>query len=233
MSAPKEARKYEIAYQDDVATLADSGWYKKVDRANTYMIDHVARAWRVVGDVDDSPDSIASQLDMTPTMILIVHMFGRAVFRHGIGRFKAPTLDHWPPLWDRKAEHLRFMKAIAKRDIARIIGKSISAVDEAISRFRGRGNDEPVFVRKKLAMPLYVDTGIMFNLCTSAQVVFPFMLEDYEYGKRHATDQYLAQAGTARKQSAFCGEAIASKQSMLSLPTAAEPVEGATAKADH
>jgi hypothetical protein len=216
----KEHREFYARWEKQVSEAVEDGYYKNLGRAEQYVTRWLLDAWELVIDLDDA-ESLIKHLEMTQTMILVVHFFARGVHNHGAKRTKAPIFKTWLPVDDQNGDAAtrRFLRAVPKRDIARLIGKSKSAVDDAIDAFRGkphrktkeRCESHAAFTEKKLAHPLCVDTGIMLDIMTEPQTAFCFMFEDYAYAKRFAKDSQMATAPTYHQQVVHCDEGMWAK----------------------
>lgn len=199
-------------YKENLSKLVKNGGYRSVPRARHYIEQHLAHLWRPRLDIDSDDDPLVDQLDFTPTMALVVHLFGKAVHHHGVERSKLPRLTKFMPVFDAHLEKVRFPHAVAKNDIARLIGKSRSAVDDAIGRLRGKSERYARLFDKRMAHPLFVETGIMLDMMTEPNLSFAFMFEDYEYAERVADDARLNDAETVHKQKLWSHEARESER---------------------
>lgn len=216
-----ELKKQEERHRADVKALADHGGYKLLRHAESYCDTHLARVWRPILKVVSDDEPLFDELDFTPTMILVLHLFSKAVHCHAAERSKLPRIGAWRPVITESGS-VRFPKAISKNDIAKIIGKSRSAVDDAVGRFRSKRND--TLFSKRLAHALFVETGIMLDVTTHANLSFSFMLEDYEYAGMVAREAQLRDAETILKQKEWCADATRTKSAIESLSEAAKPV---------
>ncbi len=219
-----DLKKIEEQHKLDVRKLADHGGYKIVRHAESYCESHLAKVWRPILGIETDDGPLFDQLKFTPTMTLILHLFGKAVHAHGAERSKLPKISAWRPVITQGSERPRFPKAISKNDIAKIVGKSRSAVDDAVGRLRrGRDAAHDLF-SCRLAHALFVETGIMLDVTTHANLSFSFMLEDYEYAATVAREAQLRDAETILKQKEWCADATRSKSAIESLSEAAKPV---------
>ncbi len=209
----KNLETFNAMHRADVKTLADHGGYKKLRNADQYAEKVLASMWRPVLGIESDDEPLVDQLGFTPTMTLVLHLFGRAVHNHGMKRSNMPVIRNWRPVYDRHSEKLRFPCAISKKDIAKIIGKSQSAVDDAVGRFRGKTDRYDVLYAKRVAHPLFVETGIMLDVMVEQNMSFSFMLEDYSYARRVAEDARLRDAETNYRQREWCSEAIQAEAS--------------------
>lgn len=213
------------AHKDEVAALVACKGYAKVSRAESYIETKLGPIWRPLLDLDDETP-LVEQLDFTPTMSLAVHLFAKAVHKHGTT--KLPVMMHWMPVVE--GDHLRLPHAISKNDIAKIIGKSRSAVDEAIGRLRGKRERYEQLFDHRLACPLYVQTGIMLDVMTHPNLSFGFMFEDYETAHQLAEDARIRDGQTNNQQKVWCREALQTK-TLPEMAKATEPSNTTTANA--
>lgn len=224
MKETQEIRDARAAYRKQVEEIAESGEYMNVTKASGYVNRYIADGWRdSLGIEREGAPPIEKTLGMSPTMLLILRLFCHAGHRIG-SNGRGHVIRVWPPLYDRGAGQWRNPppRAIAKRDIARMIGKGMTAVEKAIATFRGKRSGMDVFYEKRLAFPAFVDTGIMLDVVRAPQDSFEsylirtgnhaasraFARDDYEYMKRHADDARLGDADTVRKQKDWATEAV-------------------------
>lgn len=196
--------------------LVASGYYASTKDADRYFVKHVEPAWQRVLETGDDTYLI-DDLALTPTQRRLIHFFGRA--HAGVGcTTRTPRVTCWPPFKDREGV-VRTFRAISKRDLAKILGCSASAVEEAVDRFRGKGRAGDVFYGPKLAVTIAVETGIAIDGIFSQQTRFTFMLEDYEHGDSAAHSARVANGETWERQRKYCKEArIAQLQLRLVVP---------------
>lgn len=218
----KEHLVYEAQYKANVAALVDDGGYKSLKEAERYCDHHLGALWRRIMAIDNDDRCLTDQLEFTPTMTLILHLFGKAVHRHGTARSKLPVLGSWLPVVDASGS-LRFPCAVPKNDIAKIIGKSRSAVDEAISRFRSKQERYESLFEKRVALAMFVETGIMLDVMTHANLSFSFMREDYEYAGQVARMARINDSRTLNQQQQWCSEATSSLSNLDGISEAAQP----------
>lgn len=225
MTARRNLDQHDTCHRADIAVLADHGGYKKLRLAEQYTENVLSWLWRPVLGIEHDDEPLVDQLSFTPTMTLLIHLFGRAVHRHGTQRSKMPTIRHWRGVYDPHAEALRFPRAISKRDIARVIGKSTSAVDDAVGRFRGKIERHEDLYAKRVAHPLWVETGIMLDLMVEPNLSFSFMLEDYSHAAKVVEEARLNDAVTNHRQREWCREAVR-QIAPVGRPSAETPNQG-------
>lgn len=206
----KELEKFERAHKASVGALVRNGGYRSLKAAERYAEHHLAEMWRPVLRIDNDDLGIVDQLEFTPTMVLILHLFGKAVHHHGTERSKLPVIDAFMPIYDRYSERVRFPRALSKASIASAIGKSRSAVNEAVSRLRAKNEKYERLYSQRVAYAMWGETGIMLDMMTHPNLSFSFMVEDYEYARRVAIDARLADSETVKKQQDWCSEATRS-----------------------
>lgn len=206
----KEFEKYAAEYKTNIGELADSKYYANLARATGYIERNLRKVWAPLAkQLDNEDDPIAVQLSMAPTDILVVHFYAAGLLRFGTKKTNAPELSKFVPIFDDVADMVRFgVRAVAKVDLARVIGKGKSAVDDSIRRLRHGNKSTDAFYEKKLAVPLFVPTGIMLDVATSMQCSFPS--EDYAYAKRHAEVVKIHSAPTLLRQTEYCAFAMRS-----------------------
>lgn len=221
MTTKTDLDRLDVAHRVDVTNLAARGGFKKLSNAADYVEKTLAPLWRPLLDLD-SGKPLVNQLRLTPTMTLILHLFGRAVHRRGRATSTTPFIQHWRPVYDKHAEHVRFPCAISKADIAKIIGKGRHTVDEAIGNFRGKSERYGVLYAKRVAYPLWVETGIVFDLMVEPNLSFAFMLDDYTYAGKVALNARLNDAFTIHRQLEWCNEAARKQSPLQSVPRAPE-----------
>lgn len=193
----------KAAYLADVAALKEHGGYKKITTARQYIEKRLAHLWRPILGIEDEDEALVDQLGFSKTQTLLIHLYGRGVHRHGNERRQIPEMHEYCMIYDVAAEARRRPRAICTNDIARIIGKSQSAVKRSIKSLR----EHDVLVERRVAYPLFVDSGIMLDLMVAQQSSFGFMYEDYHFAKRVAVDARLADAPTLQKQLSWCDDA--------------------------
>ncbi len=213
----EELRARDVAHAADVKMLIAHGGYAQLRKATQYVENKLSALWRPILGIEDDDESLVDQLGFTPTMTLILHLFGRAVHHHGAARSKLPLICTWTHVMDRDSQRPRFPLAISKNNIAKLIGKSRSAVDEAIQRFRGKQAKYEVLFDKRIAFPMFVETGIVLDIMAHPNLSFPFMLgiDDYTHAGKLAQDASLNDADTNHKQRAWCHESV---NALLSTP---------------
>lgn len=217
----KELLVFEARYKANIADLVDCGGYRLLKEAERYSDHHLGALWRRIVGIDNDDACLTDQLEFTPTMTLILHLFGKAVHHHGTARSRLPVISSWLPIANDDGS-LRFPHAIPKSDIARIVGKSRSAVDEAVARFRSKKERYEALFSKRVALAMFVETGIMLDVMTHANLSFSFMREDYEYAGHVARTARLNDAETIHKQQEWCSEAT---RLMGSRPESAATVD--------
>lgn len=202
----KELRDMAREWESVRDGVVDSEFYAKESRAVAYVNGRLAKVWRpwLGFEVDDDP--LSEELDLTPTMCLMLHFFARGVLHFGAQSSKAPLLprDRYMPFVD-DSEILRRPRAVCKRDICKIIRRSMSAVEDSIGRLRGKGKYEHIYAAR-LAFALYVDSGIMLDILTNPQALLSFEVDDYAYAKRLAKNAQLRDAETNEKQRVWSDE---------------------------
>ena len=213
MSLSDEMKAAEAAHDDDVTRLRKQPLFRNVSSAKTWSERVLGPLWCGALHLDDDI-GICEALEMTDTMALILRLFGHAV--HGKGNSKLPRISNWKPVVDGNV--IRKPHALNKRNIGAIIGKSQSAVNDALGRFRGKTSKYERFFDRRLAYPVYVPTGIMLDVMFTLNLSFAFMLEDYLYAERVADSARLNDAPTNYKQKVWCREGKAEK-----LQTKSEP----------
>jgi hypothetical protein len=220
MKATIELERMNAAHADDVARLAAHGGYRNEIVARRYIEKALAPIWRpVLKLANDGP--LVDQLQFSPTVTLLLHLFGRANLHHGSKRARIPVMRHWRPVYDKQAGTLLSPRAIAKNDIAKIIGKRRGAVDAAVGHLRGKREKYRALFDKRIAYPLWVETGIVLDLMLEPNLSFSFMLEDYLHAGRVALDARLNDAEVIQRQQAWCGEGARDKAPVQVVPHAA------------
>lgn len=204
----KEFERYEADVVRQVGEISSSGYYRKVTRAEGWIERRLRRVWAPLVGLTTEDDLLSEELGMAPTDILIVHFFGAGILRFGSTK-SAPALTAFRPIFDPVADMVRFgVRSVAKGDLAKIVGKSRSAVDASIHRLRHGNRATDVFYAKKLAVPMFVPTGILLDLATSVQCTFRYAEEDYAYAEQHARDSKNAIAPTLLRQIEHCSDAL-------------------------
>src|SRR5260221_147437 len=149
-------RAYDRQWQRwraQVAGLARSGVYAVPRRAELFFLAHVLPAWRSVGGEPVAP--------LSTTQLLVVHLFGRGVL--GVDAACAPRLVLFPPSHEVGRNGLPVARrAIPIADIARLVGRSRSAVEEALARFRGKGHDGARL--KAVCRVISLPTGVVLDV---------------------------------------------------------------------
>ena len=215
-----------------VCSLADSGYYADDGRAHRYVTQRILPLWQ---EACEAPDA-AQSYRITPTLERILHLFGRGVLGHGMERGKTPRVRCWPPArLAPGSEAPTFYKVVPKKDVARIVGASTSAVREAFRRIRGRGAD-PGLQGRGLCAIVSQESGIHLDGLFDRQLPGPFALlaDDYERGRLQAQAQESACGRYARAQVQWCEAGRASKglirRSRRSTATARPASAGALRK---
>lgn len=184
----------------------EGGFFQKESRAIAYVNERLAKVWRPWLGFNVEDDQLSEELGLTSTTCMVLHLFGRGVLHFGCERTRAPEFprDKYVPFLDENGV-LRRPRAICRRDISKLIGRSISAIDSSIAGLRGKGKHEQIY-SKRLAFALYVDSGIMLDVLTNAQTLLTFEVDDYTYAKRLATNCRLRDAETNWKQTQWSDE---------------------------
>lgn len=173
-----DARKCWRAAVDELCT----GYYADEKRAAQFFDTRIAPVWRAALHLEDrTAQQIRHDLDVTPTMCLMLHFWGVGVLR----LFKAkpaPKLTGkvWPPFIKDGSMHE--VHAIPKGDVARVIGKTPSAVERALRGFRGTsGRTGTQLYDAKLVYPAPFATGIMLDGSFEMQLSLPFLYKFFAY----------------------------------------------------
>lgn len=218
-------KERETTWKSQVKVMADGGYYKSQKAANVFFNERLARAWREVMRFQDDDAILEDTLGLTPTMLLMLHLFCKAYQpnrRVIVPKAKAPVFECWPPAPDGRTFH-----AVPKRDIAKIIGKSVSSVENALTRFRGKGCPEADLIKVwSLAVPIAIPSGIMLDCKLSPQACFTFMYEDYAVGKTYAQRAAIQQCETYDMQAAHCEAGYKATRGLRIVPAQAR-TEGA------
>jgi hypothetical protein len=212
---PKEFKRHEVAWRAQVEAIAASGFYADATRARRYIEKHIAPVWRPILCADDPAAPVDQILRMNDTMVMMLHLFARAYHRHGIGRSKTHLLECWLPLFDPFSDRILFLRAISKADTGLMIGRSKSAVERAIDRFRGKKVRDDFFYEKRLAWPSYIETGIMLDIATELQTSILLTYPEYAHAHAHAKDADLADAPTNFKQRVWCAEKLRNTEPVM------------------
>lgn len=186
-----EARK---RWREQVDLIASRPYYKDQDRAEKFFFEVVTPIWRhVLGlPADMHPRQVMATLHVSPTMVLMLHFFGVAVL--GKGGQRAPRITCWPP--HVANGRMSFLRAVPKKDIAAIVGKTDGSVTSAIACLRGqKGKTGTVLFDKRLVFPAPLATGIMMDGAFEMQLSLPFF-QTFVYDRDH----YEAQAELAMTQ---------------------------------
>lgn len=210
--AKRAEEQHKLMWKEQVDILVKSGWYKSADAASKFFVRRLHEMWAheiaATGIEIDDETSLEKLLGLTPTMLLLIHLFayGYSENRRYLKLSgKSPSIQVWPPF--RQGAVVHMFHAIPKRDIAKIVGKSQGAVEDALSRFRGRGSSE--LIRDlSLVQPIAINTGVMLDVRLSKQLSFCFMREDYERGKVYASKQSESQIDTWETQAIHCGRGL-------------------------
>ena len=203
----------EKAHRADVDRLKKQPRFRSISSAKTWSERVLGPLWCDALRLDDDI-GICEALEMTDTMTLILRLFGHAI--HGKGNSRLPRIANWAPVVD--GNMIRQPHALSKRNIGAIIGRSQSAVNDALGRFRGKTSKYERFFDRRLAYPVYVPTGIMLDVMFTLNLSFAFMLEDYVYAERIADSARLNDAPTNHKQKVWCREAKSEKLQSTSEP---------------
>ena len=210
-----EAAFHAAMYADDVTRLVAGGRYQNTNAAVRFVEDQLGPIWRPVLGIDNTV-RLVDHLALTGTMVGMFHFFGRGVLGYGSRRSQWPRLLHWRAVVDPETGANQFPRAVTKRDIARIIDRSPSAVTIAIAQLRGKRLAHArygVLFEKLLAHPLYVETGIMLDLATSFNHELGFHIDEYWSAQYAAQNARIRDMETNRRQAVWCSRAIASKSS--------------------
>jgi hypothetical protein len=204
-------------HEERVAALEASGRYAEIGRARKYLETRLGTSWRSVLHLDEE-STIQDQLGMNDTMILMVHLFARGVLRRMVGKNMPVIVDgEYPLVWSEK--RLIGARAISKRNIARIIGKSPNQVQVAIDKLRKHPSFERIY-DLRIVHPMFMTTGIMLDVMTEANLSFSFMVEEYSYAKLVAFKARIDDAIANDRQTEWCAHALKEKRS--TTPTAEE-----------
>ncbi len=204
----EQAKEQLAAYRANIEAIVESGGYKNTGIAAGYIHGKLKDVWWSVLDLESDDVPLPDQLGMTPTMQLLLHFFARSVHKFGLQRSKLPTLVHECPSVHAQTGAPILLPAVSKRDLSRIIGKSQSSIENAISRFRHKTE---VLFEKQLVYPLFVDKGIMFDVCTNLNMMLPFDVNVYTYAKSYSLEQRLSMAPTYQRQGQWCTNGILAK----------------------
>jgi len=182
-------RLAQAGWRDQIDRIVDGGYYAVERRWENYFDEHIAPEWQSRLRLP-SDEELAKSLNLTKTMLGLLHLAGRGYRRHGIDR-KAPKFKCWPPHSEGKKD-IRFYKAFPIADIAKLLGKSPSAVRMALSRFRGLQNDACAFRLHRLVGFPPVKSGILLDLVLlpqDGQLSFGYQYEEYRATKEWATQK--------------------------------------------
>lgn len=218
----KELKEIAARRNAELSELATSGYYKNVRKAEQYVENKLAAPWRFILHLTRDDEPICDKLELSPTMIKLVHLFGRTAHNHGNDRAKPPMVKTWMPTFDAAANGgdgaMTVPRAFTKRELSRVIGASLGAVHDAVQAFRGtkpsgraRHEVHERFFSERIVFPNVGEVGVSLDITVAAQCVFPFMRSDYEYFNRYAIDMKLNDAECNRRQIEWSREAIRSK----------------------
>jgi hypothetical protein len=150
--------------------------------------------------------------------MLVLHLFGRGVL--GVDAVFAPRLVVWPPSRDVwRSGLLVTPRAIPTSDIRTMIGRSRSAVDTALTHFKGRGDRGARF--RNLCNVLSLPTGVAIDGWLSPYATAPFMYTASEY--RDACAYVRSRESECGefvvRQSGWCEHALAGAASSAGIPS--------------
>lgn len=179
-----DRKVYEAARQvwtSQVQEISDSGYYKNEAQAERWFIDNIAPIWRSalrLGNVD--AQTIVKDLGINKTQMLVLHLIGVGVLHKQKPR-RAKLLRSGAPYISNG--RLYSSNAVPKGDIAKMIGRSDSSVDYAISCFRGtKGKAGDRLYRARLLYPAPFPSGILFDgSAFDRQLTFEYVYEIQDY----------------------------------------------------
>lgn len=209
------------AYKDNVDRIVESKYFHDSYRARRFVDEQLGPVWATVLDLDD-PESITNELELTDTLVRVIHFYALGVLRFRERKFKkAVFMTEFPPTGDEDRPVLR---SLHKKDVARIVGRSLSAVEAALLRVGGNKAENAVLHRKRILYPMPVATGVMLDVMTQAQLSLMNFAE-FDAAKDYAIDQAINQSDRSRRTTAYCRD----KTETQTVPTAES---GATAAND-
>jgi hypothetical protein len=165
-------------WKQQVAAIAESGYYADVGRAVAYAEEHVFPVWRTVNQAD-SIREVVGKRGLTGAQVLIVHLFARGVLGLGPAAEDAPRLVVWRPSRAVGATGEPVCpRVIGTADIARLIGRSRYAVERALRRFKGLEGARP---KCRTWSVISMPTGVALDGALSTATLQPFMYAVHEY----------------------------------------------------
>ena len=192
--------KRQKQWQVQVARLAHRGFYSDAQRAAEFFQAYLFRTWRAV--IVGWPFPY-----LTATDTLIIHLFARGVL--GVGTDRFPDFVLWPPSRDVGYNGLPVVRrAIPVGDIARLIGRSRSAVETGLAGFKGMG--EKGRLLRPFVNVISLPTGVAVDGWLSPRAVVPFMYTATEYADamRYATRAGGSCAVFVQRQRGWCEGAL-------------------------
>lgn len=197
------------SYRAHVSEIIGKGYYAKPWLAEQYFLQHIHPAW--CGALDAYEDEDVRKLyGITPTTVMLLHVFGRGVVNVGPVRTQAPRFTVYPPSHEQnaKGEPVCY-RAIPKADLAKLVGRSVSAVEEGLDRLRGKGARGDTLQSHGLCAVLSLHAGVVIDGVFGKQTAFAFMymVDEYEHDARVAREARTAAGATYTHQLAWCERA--------------------------
>lgn len=201
MNALEQARMQTKYWEENRDVVIESGYFANRSISLRWFIKFVDVSWRHILGLGEDDDMIDA-LGITPTMIDVLHFFGKGVHRVGAVGTRCPVLLHFPPIYRRGDESIKVFRAVPKKAIAAIVGRGVSAVEEAIARFDARGQRDSQMLANRLAKPIAMESGICLDGIFSPQSSFGFMheVEAYDHAEAVAQVNKLGHHTTGMKQ---------------------------------
>lgn len=189
------------AYKAGLVPIVDSGYYADQRRADLFFVRHMEPLW--LAELAKSglvleADELYKRMGITPTMVLILHLFGRTVHRVGLGRKPVHMISAWPPSRLKDPDEFPILfEGISTPDIARLIGRSRSAVSTALRRIKG--DDPDGFFALRLATVLSSHMAITLDGMFDSQVRFAFTYDIYQRFIDIATEARISDSTRTRQ----------------------------------
>jgi hypothetical protein len=200
-------REFAKCWGEQVEAIVASRYYADVGRAREFLARHVLPAWRAMEEAA-TDEEVKRKYRMTETQVLMVHLFAHGVLGVCVVDEAAPRLATWRPSRSKGTGGAPLVqRVISTREIARMVGRSPSAVGRALRRFKGlEGPKAKKGVWNVISMP----AGVALDGMLSMHTRHPYMYAGHEYAEARSYARACRQhhGRFARRQTGWCVDAM-------------------------
>ena len=218
MTTNEKYQQLRDAFAADVQRIATSRYYSHDGNAFAYLSRDVAPIWGEALSVE--ADDVVKIACLAPSVLRVLHFFGRAMHRKASGKSRAPLVQSLPP--SRAGGVVRTQVAYPKASIAKVCGLTVRTVEAAISTLGGRRGKDDMLVTNKLCCPQFLDAGIIIDGIFSRQLAWPFLYDSevYTESTNNAMRARVGMGSTANKIIAWNRVATSPQEEQLDMPLA-------------